>query len=136
MLDGLARYSTGDIPQALTYLVNDVARTHGSIGAYALACAVVAPDEALISEITANRRLSKLGPVVLAPTVVGFTAPIETSLEALRSAGYAPVRRDSDGQVVIGRTQVALNAEPAPSYALGMAPSYDELAETLASAGD
>ncbi|WP_037138586.1 helicase-associated domain-containing protein [Rhodococcoides fascians] len=136
VLEGLDRFSTGGIPQALTYLVNDVARTHGSIGAYTLACAVVAPDEALISEITANRRLSKLGPVVLAPTVVGFTAPIEASLEALRSAGYAPVHRDSDGQVIIGRTQVAPNAEPAPSYALGTAPSYDELAEALASAGD
>ncbi|WP_330249321.1 hypothetical protein OG874_23600 [Nocardia sp. NBC_00565] len=58
---------------------------------------VVADDTTLLIEVAGNRKLAKLGLRALAPTVVGSRSDAATTLAALRSAGYAPVQRDSDG---------------------------------------
>jgi hypothetical protein len=69
-------------------------------------CIVQASDPALLAEIAANRRLSRLGLRVLAPTVLAGSAPADKTLAALRDAGYAPVPIDDTGEITIRRAKI------------------------------
>jgi hypothetical protein len=98
-----ARRSRTPVPQALTYLVDDVARRHGGLRAGTAAAYLRSEDEALIAEVQADRRLAQLGLRRLAPTVLITSTPPARLLEALRAAGYAPVREDAGGAAVLAR---------------------------------
>jgi Helicase conserved C-terminal domain len=87
----------GGLPQALEYLLRDVARGHGRIRVRPVGCVLRADDPALLAEVAATRSLSRLGLSVLAPTVLGSTAAPAETLAALRAAGYAPVGEDTGG---------------------------------------
>ncbi|MDJ0395093.1 helicase-associated domain-containing protein [Rhodococcus sp. G-MC3] len=134
VLSDLSKFSTSDVPQALTYLVNDVARTHGSISVVAVSCVVLVDDEALVAEIHANRRASKLGAMILATTVLGFTASPSETMATLRDAGYSPVQRDSDGQFSVARISVADDVDVSPPYHVEHEAPFALRAEHLLSA--
>ena len=87
-----------DLPQPLTYLINDVHRRHGSLVVRPALCCVQSADEALLIEVAAHRSLRALRPAVLAPTVLGFQAEPTVVLGALRAAGYLPVPRRRVGR--------------------------------------
>ncbi|WP_188543621.1 helicase-associated domain-containing protein [Rhodococcoides trifolii] len=110
LLADLRRYSESGVPQALEYLIRDVARTHGGVSVREVGSVIVSDDEPLLREVAANRRLSKLGLVVLAPTVVGSAVSAARTLEALREAGYAPVERDGSGEIKLDRSALASDA--------------------------
>ncbi|MBX6386762.1 MAG: helicase-associated domain-containing protein, partial [Microbispora sp.] len=93
----------GTLPQPLTYLIRDVARRHGEVTVSSVGCIIQGSDPALLAEIAAHRKLAKLGLRLLAPTVLAAAAPAETTLAALREAGYAPVRVDDTGEIAIRR---------------------------------
>ena len=89
------------VPQALTYLVDDVARRHGRMrvglaGAY-LRC----DDESLLAEVLAAKRTSSLGLRRLAPTVLVSGAPLDVVLDVLRSSGFAPAAEAPDGALLV-----------------------------------
>ncbi|MBG0816152.1 helicase-associated domain-containing protein [Planomonospora sp. ID82291] len=96
----------GVVPQPLDYLVRDVARRHGEVTVTTVACIVQAADPALLAEIAAHRRLSRLGLRLLAPTVLASAAPAERTLAALRENGYAPVPVEDTGEITVRRTRI------------------------------
>lgn len=130
VVEGLSRFSSSEVPQALLYLVKDVARTHGSIRVVPLGCVVVSTDEALVAEIASHRRLSKLGAIVLSPNVVGFGSAPDAVLTELRSAGYAPVQDDPNGAVAISRSSTVFTGS---DYEVPSEPDFAVHADFLAS---
>jgi hypothetical protein len=101
-----AHRSRTPVPQALTYLVEDVARRHGLLRTGAATAYLRCDDESLLTRVVADRAVDGLDLRRLAPTVVIAQAPVTRILEVLREAGYAPSAEGSDGAVV------ALDAEP------------------------
>lgn len=79
------------VPQPLQYLIDDVGRRHGSMRVRTATSVVRSDDVALLAQAAADRSLHRLGLVQLAPTVLTSTAPQQTTLDALRAAGYLPV---------------------------------------------
>jgi hypothetical protein len=111
----LAKVASGPFPQPLSYLIKDVARTHGNLRVAAATCVIHSSDVALIAEVTANRKLAKFGLRQLAPTVAVGTKSVTETLTALRIAGYAPLAEEADGTVRLERPKqvVARDRKPA-----------------------
>jgi len=100
LLGELARRSPVPVPQPLEYLVKDTARRHealrvGSAGAY-----VRAADPAILAGLVEDPRLSHLGLVRLAPTVLAAAVPAAELHEALRDRGLLSALEGPDGRVV------------------------------------
>jgi hypothetical protein len=99
----LATRSRTPVPQPLSYLIDDVARRHGRIrigvaGAY-LRC----DDDAVLSEVLADRRVDSLRLRRLAPSVLVSPLAPERVAERLRELGYAPAAESADGVVLLRR---------------------------------
>lgn len=101
LLTELTEVATGELPQALRYLVRDVARRHGLVQVAPAACVLCADDPTLLAEIAATKALRPLRLRVVAPTVLVSALCLEKTLAALRDAGYAPT-----GQTEAGATMV------------------------------
>jgi hypothetical protein len=114
LIRALEQASTGGLPQPLRYLVDDVARRHGSVRALAVQCCLRSDDHVLLAEIVADRRLRPHGLRLLAPTVAASSAPLPDVLAALRKAGYAPVAENDDGTAVLERAPAHRAAAAAP----------------------
>jgi len=99
----LTRVSRTPVPQALTYLIDDVARRHGRIRVGAAASYLRCDDEAVIAELMVARGTARLGLSRLAPTVVASTAGRESLLAKLRELGYAPTAESAAGAVTLHR---------------------------------
>ncbi|SET48609.1 helicase C-terminal domain-containing protein [Geodermatophilus poikilotrophus] len=98
--DFFARASRTPVPQALDYLVDDVARQHGRLRVGAIESYVRSDDHGLLSQVlndrrTANAELRRLAPGVL---VSGLGA--DEVLTVLREAGYAPAGESPGGAVL------------------------------------
>ncbi|MFC6018549.1 helicase-associated domain-containing protein [Plantactinospora solaniradicis] len=100
------RRSRTPVPQGLTYLVDDVARKHGGLRAGSAGAYLRSDDEALLSEVLADRRLAPMSLRRLAPTVLTTPHLAGRLLGALRDAGYAPVSEDATGATVLARPKV------------------------------
>jgi hypothetical protein len=101
LIDELGSVARGQLPQPLTYLINDIARRHGEVGVMDVRSVIVGENPGLLAEIAAHRKLAKLSLGSVAPSVLTSTADAATTLTALRDAGYAPVHRASDGSIVV-----------------------------------
>ncbi|MFT3872850.1 MAG: helicase C-terminal domain-containing protein [Nocardioides sp.] len=99
----LARVSRTAIPQPLSYLIDDVARTFGTIRIGHAEAFVRSDDEATLTRLLRDPRAAAWGLRRLAPTVVVGAVPAEELLAALRELGTAPVVEAPDGSVQIGR---------------------------------
>jgi len=95
-----AQRSRTPVPQALTYLVDDVARRHGRLRVGVAAAFLRCDDEALLAEVLASPVAAALRLRRLAPTVAASPAPLDELLAALRAAGFAPVGEDAAGEVL------------------------------------
>ncbi len=104
------------LPQPLTYLIADAARRHGHLRVASVLCVLHGQDPALLAEIAAHRRLSRLGLRHLAPTVLTATAAPNDVLAALRAEGYAPVAESATGELRLERppTQRASRSATVP----------------------
>ncbi|MGI8762050.1 MAG: helicase-associated domain-containing protein [Jatrophihabitantaceae bacterium] len=103
----LAERSRTPVPQALRYLVDDVARRHGSLRTGVASAYLRCDDESLLARVLSDRDLAALQLRRIAPSVAISSAPVPHVLDVLRSAGYAPAAEAPDGEVV------ALDSEPA-----------------------
>ncbi|HEY5836252.1 helicase C-terminal domain-containing protein [Streptomyces sp.] len=99
----LATHSRTPVPQPLSYLIDDVARRHGTLRVGAASAYLRCDDDALLSELLADRRATGLGLRRLAPTVLAAQADPATLLERLRAMGLAPAAESADGDVLITR---------------------------------
>jgi hypothetical protein len=136
-----ATRSATPVPQGLTYLVDDVARRHGRLRGGSAASFLRSEDEALLAEVVSRPEAEALGLRRIAPTVVVSTHPLAEVLDALRTAGLAPVAEDAAGAVVDLRPRGRRTAPRRPDRAgSGGAPrlSDDQVAALVAQlrAGD
>src|SRR3954452_18983332 len=93
------------VAQALTYLIDDVARRHGRLRVGSSASYLRCDDEALLTEVLAAKRTAPLRLRRLAPTVLTSDAPVGQVLEVLRSLGYAPAAEAPDGALLIAAAE-------------------------------
>lgn len=101
----LATISRTPVPQPLTYLVDDVARTHGRLRVGTASAFVRCDDQSVVAAIMADPRSSSLGLRRLAPTVLASSIAANTLVERLRQLGFSPVPEAPDGSIVIGRAE-------------------------------
>ncbi|WP_285508110.1 helicase-associated domain-containing protein [Actinokineospora sp. NBRC 105648] len=88
------------VPQALEYMIDDVARRHGRLRGGAAASFLRCDDPALIAEVAASPVAALLRLRRIAPTVLVSPLPLLEVLDDLRAAGFAPAAEGTDGQVV------------------------------------
>ncbi|MEV0295853.1 helicase-associated domain-containing protein [Nocardia sp. NPDC050710] len=88
------------VPQALTYLIDDVARRHGQLRAGMAQSFLRSDDPALLAQVLAAPVAGALALRAIAPTVAIAQAPLGEVLEQLRAAGFAPAGEDSAGTIV------------------------------------
>lgn len=114
----LETHATKGLPQALGYLIDDVARRHGGVRVGSTRTFVRADDVTLIAEIARTKRLGKLGLVAIAPTVLVSARTSKEVLAALRDAGFLPVGESAGGKVEVTRPAHERAAYPSrgPTY--------------------
>ncbi|MGV9413018.1 helicase-associated domain-containing protein [Nocardia sp. NPDC003693] len=93
-------HSRTPVPQALTYLIDDVARRHGRLRAGMAQSFVRSEDPALLAEVLAAPVAGELALRAVAPTVAISQASLGEVLEKLRAAGFSPAGEDSSGAIV------------------------------------
>jgi len=94
------------VPQPLTYLIDDAARTFGAVRVGHAEAFLRADDEAALSELLHHPRAGGLGLRRIAPTVLISDTPIDVLLPRLRDLGIAPVVEAADGTVRVARPDV------------------------------
>lgn len=99
----LVSVSRTALPQPLTYLVDDVARTFGTLRVGHAEAFLRADDEGALTELLHHPRAATLGLRRLAPTVLVSTVPVDLLLPRLRELGAAPVVEAADGTVRVAR---------------------------------
>ncbi|MGI8899724.1 MAG: helicase-associated domain-containing protein, partial [Nocardioides sp.] len=102
----LTAWSQTPVPQALTYLVNDVSRKFGTIRAGAAESFLRSDDDAALAELVHHPRAATLRLRRIAPTVVVSDVSLDVLLPRLRDLGASPVVEASDGTVRLARREV------------------------------
>jgi hypothetical protein len=95
---------TGELPQTLTYLIDDVARRHGEVRVVATGCCLRVPEPSLAAELVRARGLAKLRLREIAPGVLVSALDPAATLKLLRQAGYVPAADAQDGTPFIDRS--------------------------------
>jgi hypothetical protein len=101
--DFVASLSRTPVPQPLTYLIDDTARTFGAVRVGFAEAFLRADDEHALTELLHHPSAASLGLRRLAPTVVISTTPLDVLLPRLREMGAAPVVEAADGSVHVAR---------------------------------
>jgi hypothetical protein len=100
ILTFLGEHAAKGVPQPLEYLVGDVERRHGQVRLGRAGCYIRFEDPALAAEVARDKRMSKLGLRLIAPTVLISDHPNDAVLAALRAAGSFPLVESEDGSAV------------------------------------
>ena len=127
------------VPQALTYLVDDVARRHGRMRAGMAGSYLRCDDEALLAEVLVAKRTASLRLRRLAPTVLVSSAPLDQVLELVRAAGFAPAAEAPDGALLVPAAQARrtpLRPRPHRHTEPSLPPEQAALSVTALRAGD
>ncbi|MFI6539973.1 helicase-associated domain-containing protein [Nonomuraea sp. NPDC050547] len=125
LLAMLARHSATPVPQALSYLVADVARRHGRMRVGTASAYIRCDDPALLDQITADRRAAQLRLRRLAPTVIASRSSRAVLVDSLRAMGYAPVAESLDGDVIISQLDSRRTEGIAPVRSVASATGLD-----------
>ncbi|MGH4004859.1 MAG: helicase-associated domain-containing protein [Pseudonocardiaceae bacterium] len=88
------------VPQALSYLVDDVARRHGRLRGGTAAAFLRCDDAAVLAELLAHPVAARCGLRRIAPTVLVSPLALGPLLDEVRGAGFTPVAEGADGQLV------------------------------------
>ncbi|NYG60049.1 hypothetical protein BJ980_002972 [Nocardioides daedukensis] len=102
----LSSVSRTEVPQPLTYLVDDTARTFGTLRVGYAEAFIRTDDAAELEALLRARGAASLGLRRIAPTVLISTTPIDILLPRLRDLGAAPVVEAQDGTVHVARPDV------------------------------
>ncbi|AKK08147.1 helicase-associated domain-containing protein [Corynebacterium testudinoris] len=102
----LADHVLGEVPQSITYLIDDVARRHGTLRGGPALSYVRCDDPALLLEAARTPAADDVALQIIAPTVAISQAPLVRVIDALRGAGFQPVAEDASG--------AALDIRPKP----------------------
>lgn len=101
-------HAIGEVPHTISYLVDDVARRHGTLRAGNALSYIRSDDPSLIAQ--AVHAITHLR--AIAPTVAVSEQPIHKTLDALRAAGFSPAAEDSSGASIAARRSPALLPTP------------------------
>lgn len=93
------------VPQPLTYLIEDVARSFGRLRVGAASSFIRSEDDAALAGLLNHPRAASLGLQRIAPTVLVSSVPVEVLLPRLRDLGAAPVVEGPDGVVRVGAVE-------------------------------
>ena len=104
--DFITSVSRTPVPQPLTYLVDDTARTFGNVRVGHAEAFLRADDETALTELLHHPKAGTLGLRRLAPTVLISSTPLDVLLPRLRDLGVAPVVEAADGTVHVARPDV------------------------------
>jgi hypothetical protein len=129
-----ARASRTPVPQALDYLVDDVARQHGRLRVGAIESYVRSDDHGLLSQVLNDRRTAAAELRRLAPGVLVSGLGADEVLTVLRDAGYAPAGESPGGTVLTRPPARPRAAGRLPGGSTPQAPrplTGDELAATV-----
>ncbi|MFC4033598.1 helicase-associated domain-containing protein [Streptomyces polygonati] len=118
----LSSHSRTPVPQPLSYLIDDVARRHGTLRVGAAAAYLRCDDDSLLTELLADRRAASLGLRRLAPTVLASQTEPGTLLDRLRAMGLAPAAESADGDVLISRPDARRTPPRTPPVPIGEGP--------------
>jgi hypothetical protein len=99
------------VPQPLSYLVDDAARTFGTIRVGHAEAFLRADDETALAELLHHPRAGSLALRRIAPTVVVSSTPLDVLLPRLRELGVSPLVESIDGTVHVSRPD-RLRARP------------------------
>lgn len=102
----LAEASRTPVPQALDYLIDDVARRFGVLRVGAAQVFLRSDDEVAIAELLHNSQATSLRLRRIAPTVLVSDLDPVTVINRLRELGVAPVLEAADGTVHVARPDV------------------------------
>lgn len=91
------------VPQALDFLVDDVARRFGTLRVGAAESFLRSDDETALTELLHHAAAPSLRLRRIAPTVLISDVPLQVLLPRLRELGTAPVVEAADGTVRIAR---------------------------------
>lgn len=103
--DFVSSISRTPVPQPLTYLIDDTARTFGTIRVGIAQAFLRADDEHALAELLHHPSAPALGLRRLAPTVLISSTPLDVLLPRLRDLGAAPVVEAADGTVRVARPE-------------------------------
>ena len=101
--DFIGSISRTAVPQPLSYLVDDTARTFGTLRVGHAEAFLRADDEAALTELLHHPKAHGLGLRRLAPTVLVSSIPLDVLLPRLRELGAGPVVEAADGTVRVAR---------------------------------
>ena len=104
--DFVSGTSRTPVPQALTYLVDDVSRRFGTLRAGQAESFLRSDDETALTELMHASGADSLRLRRIAPTVVVSDVPLGTLLPRIRALGLAPVVEAPDGTVRVARPDV------------------------------
>ncbi|WP_344690396.1 helicase C-terminal domain-containing protein [Blastococcus jejuensis] len=139
--DFFARASRTPVPQALDYLIDDVARQHGRLRVGSIESYVRSDDHGLLSQVLNDKRTAAAELRRLAPGVLVSGLGADEVLSVLRDAGYAPAGENPGGAVLThppGRPRAAgrrPGSEPSP-VARPLTPAEREATVREMRAGD
>ncbi|WP_206423914.1 helicase-associated domain-containing protein [Corynebacterium gerontici] len=103
----LEQHTIGEVPQAITFCIDDAARQHGTIRGGAALSYIRSEDKALLQEALRADTRHSLGLRRIAPTVAVAQVPLAQVLKVLQAAGLMPVAEDEQG--------LSLDLRPAPA---------------------
>lgn len=98
MLAFLHEHVVGGTPESIEFLVNDVARRHGTLRGGPASSYIRCDDETLLLTACRTAEAESVGLRVIAPTIAIAQAPLIKVIEALRKAGFQPVAEGADGE--------------------------------------
>jgi hypothetical protein len=107
----LESVSRTPVPQPLSYLVDDAARTFGTVRVGHAEAFLRADDETALAELVHHPRAAALGLRRIAPTVLVSSTPLDVLLPRLRELGVSPLVEAVDGTVHVARPD-RLRARP------------------------
>ncbi|MFL6155093.1 MAG: helicase-associated domain-containing protein, partial [Marmoricola sp.] len=119
--DFLAAASRTPVPQALDYLVDDVARRFGTLRLGSAEAFLRSDDETALTELMHDPGAASLRLRRIAPTVIVSDVPLQVLLPRLRELGAAPVVEAADGTVRIARPDEFRSRTPKASPSANLA---------------
>ncbi|WP_165164483.1 helicase-associated domain-containing protein [Corynebacterium qintianiae] len=106
----LGAHAVGEVPQGITFAIDDAARHHGALRAGTALSYLRSDDEALIASAAAA--IPQLS--VLSPTVAVSQLPLPELMALLRACGFQPAAEDESGAALTVAPEPQLVA-PTPS---------------------
>ena len=103
----LEGHALGEVPQAVGYLVADVARRHGTLRGGVALSYLRCTDESVLAEVLRSPAAVEAQLRALAPTVAISPRRLAAVMDVLRRAGFQPVAEDDAGISVDVRPEPA-----------------------------